>query len=102
MPSVRMEPELRDDREQLLEEGETLSPFVEDAVRSTANQRQAQVGFVARGMSPLLPRGAQMHTAVSTGPRNGLAGHFSRRLEARVFLGLSVNWLADALSFACE
>ena len=52
IPSVRVEPELRDEIEQLLGEGESLSEFVE-AVRSAVRQRQNQSEFVARGLRSL-------------------------------------------------
>ncbi len=53
IPSVRVEPELREEVEQLLGEGESLSEFVEMAVRSAVRQRQNQAEFVARGLSSL-------------------------------------------------
>lgn len=53
IPSVRVEPELRDEIEQLLGEGESLSEFVEAAVRSAVRQRQNQSEFVARGLRSL-------------------------------------------------
>jgi predicted transcriptional regulator len=53
IPSVRVEPELRDEVEQLLGEGESLSQFVEAAVRSAVRQRQNQSEFVARGLRSL-------------------------------------------------
>jgi len=53
IPSIRVEPELRDQIEQLLGDGETLSGFVEAAVRSAVIQRQNQGEFVARGLHSL-------------------------------------------------
>ena len=53
IPSVRVEPELRDQVERLLGEGETLSQFVEQAVRDTVLRRKAQAEFVERGMKSL-------------------------------------------------
>jgi hypothetical protein len=53
IPSVRVEPEFRDEVEQLLAEGETLSQFVEAAVRASVRQRREQAEFVARGMRSL-------------------------------------------------
>lgn len=53
IPSVRVEPELREEVEQLLGEGESLSEFVEAAVRSAVRQRQNQAEFVARGLHSL-------------------------------------------------
>jgi len=53
IPSVRVEPELREEVEQLLGEGESLSEFVEAAVRSAVRQRQNRAEFVARGLRSL-------------------------------------------------
>ncbi len=53
IPSVRVEPEFRDEVEQVLGEGESLSQFVEAAVRACVSQRKSQAEFVARGMKSL-------------------------------------------------
>ena len=53
LPSVRIEPALRTSVESLLQAGETLSGFVENAVRQTVMQRQNQAEFVARGLLSL-------------------------------------------------
>lgn len=53
LPSVRVEPELRAELESLLEAGETLSGFVEAAVRASVHRRRAQAEFVARGLRSL-------------------------------------------------
>ena len=53
LPSVRVDPELRSSVESLLEAGETLSGFVESAVRQTVQRRQNQAEFVARGLMSL-------------------------------------------------
>ena len=53
LPSVRIEPALRASVESLLQAGETLSGFVENAVRQTVMQRQNQAEFVARGLLSL-------------------------------------------------
>ena len=50
LPSVRVDPALRASVESLLEPGETLSGFVENAVRQTVVRRQNQTEFVARGL----------------------------------------------------
>lgn len=49
-PSLRVDPELRAAAEQLLEEGETLSSFVEQSIRDGVQRRQAQREFIARGL----------------------------------------------------
>ena len=53
LPSVRVEPELRSSVESMLGAGETLSGFVENAVRQTVQRRQNQAEFVARGLTSL-------------------------------------------------
>ena len=53
LPSVRVDPALRASVESLLTAGETLSGFVENAVRQTVMQRRNQAEFVARGLASL-------------------------------------------------
>ena len=53
LPSIRVEPELRSAVESLLGERETLTEFVETAVRETASRRRAQAEFLARGIQLL-------------------------------------------------
>lgn len=53
IPSVRVEPEFRDEVEQLLGPNESLSQFVEAAIRASVHQRRSQVEFVARGKRSL-------------------------------------------------
>lgn len=50
-PSLRVEPELRDAAESVLEEGETLSSFIEGAVRETIERRRTRAEFIARGLA---------------------------------------------------
>jgi predicted transcriptional regulator len=50
-PSLRVDPALRKAAEDVLEEGETLSSFVEKSVRAQIRQRQQQVAFIARGLA---------------------------------------------------
>ena len=49
IPQVRVEPELRDQLESLLREGETLSEFVEASVRGALEFRRVETAFHARG-----------------------------------------------------
>ncbi len=51
MPSLRVDPELRHDAESVLREGETLSGFMEQALRASIRARRAQREFVARGLA---------------------------------------------------
>ena len=51
MPSLRVDPELRHDAESVLREGETLSSFMEQALRASILSRRAQKEFIARGLA---------------------------------------------------
>ena len=51
IPSLRVQPELRQSAEAVLQEGETLSSFVEEAVRRNVTYRRAQQDFIARGLA---------------------------------------------------
>ena len=51
LPSLRVEPELRDAAEGVLQDGETLSGFIEASVRETIERRRARAEFIARGMA---------------------------------------------------
>ena len=50
LPSLRVTPELRQAAEQILQEGETLSSFVEQSIRESIGRRQVQQEFIARGL----------------------------------------------------
>ena len=51
LPSLRVEPELREKAESVLREGETLSAFLEQAVRDTIRTRQIRQEFLNRGLA---------------------------------------------------
>lgn len=51
IPSLRVEPDLRTAAEKVLRDGETLSGFVESALRAQIQQRQQQAAFIARGLA---------------------------------------------------
>lgn len=51
LPSLRVDPELRDAAESVLREGETLSSFLEASVRETIQRRRARAEFIARGLA---------------------------------------------------
>jgi len=53
IPAIRVEPALRAELERLLNEGETLSEFVEQSVRTALQRRFNQGEFIARGMASL-------------------------------------------------
>jgi len=50
LPSLRVDPELRDAAEEVLEQGESLSSFLEQSIRESIERRQAQREFIARGL----------------------------------------------------
>ena len=60
IPSLRVAPELRRVAESLLQEGETISSFVEQSLRNNITRRQLQQEFIARGF-------ASREEALSTG-----------------------------------
>jgi predicted transcriptional regulator len=51
IPSLRVAPELRAAAESVLENGETLSSFVEHSVRVQIERRRSQREFIARGLA---------------------------------------------------
>jgi hypothetical protein len=53
LPPVRIAPAFRAELESVLQQGETLSQFVEAAVRNTMAQRQSQVEFIRRGLAAI-------------------------------------------------
>ncbi len=51
IPSLRVDPELRHAAESVLQDGETLSSFVEQSLRINIDHRRAQQAFIARGLA---------------------------------------------------
>jgi len=51
IPSLRVAPELRRAAESVLQEGESLSSFVEQSIRTCIDQRRLQREFIARGLA---------------------------------------------------
>lgn len=51
LPSLRVDPALREAAEAVLREGETLSSFVEQSVRAQVQLRRQQEEFMARGLA---------------------------------------------------
>ena len=49
LPAIRVEPELREKLESVLDEGETLSSFIESTLRSAVEFRAVRNEFHARG-----------------------------------------------------
>ena len=51
IPSLRVNPELRQAAESVLQNGETLSSFVEQSLRANIERRRVQQEFIARGLT---------------------------------------------------
>ncbi|WP_175717493.1 YlcI/YnfO family protein [Burkholderia anthina] len=51
MPALRVDPQLREEAESVLAENETLSAFMESALRDGIARRRVQREFVARGLA---------------------------------------------------
>lgn len=51
IPSLRVAPELRESAERVLRDGETLSSFVETAIRDEIHHRDSQAEFIRRGLA---------------------------------------------------
>ena len=77
IPAVRVSPELRQAAEAVLDAGETLSGFVEDAVRRNVEFRYAQKAFLARGLAS----GASAAKSGKYIPAAAVLGKLARRLD---------------------
>lgn len=53
LPPIRVAPDFRIELEGVLEQGESLSQFVESAVRTTVAKRKHQAEFIRRGMAAI-------------------------------------------------
>lgn len=51
IPSLRVDPELRRAAESVLQNGESLSSFVEQSLLANIERRRAQREFIARGLA---------------------------------------------------
>ncbi|GLQ98007.1 YlcI/YnfO family protein [Dyella mobilis] len=51
LPSLRVDPELRQAAESVLNEGESLSSFMEESLRASITRRQMHREFIARGLA---------------------------------------------------
>jgi len=76
IPAVRVSPELRQAAEELLQADETLSGFVEEAVRRNIEFRQAQQAFIERGLASAVAARKTGKYVSST----ALLGKLARRL----------------------
>lgn len=50
-PSLRVDPELRQAAEDVLEASESLSAFLEESVRANVERRMARQAFIERGLA---------------------------------------------------
>jgi hypothetical protein len=53
LPPIRVAPDFRLELEGVLEQGESLSQFVENAVRATVARRKSQAEFMRRGIAAI-------------------------------------------------
>ena len=87
LPAVRIAPELRERAQSQLRDGESLSAFVEEAVRLNVLRREADREFVLRGLASLKrarETGSYHSTAKVLGElRADLAAVRKRRAKAR-------------------
>ncbi|KQV49521.1 prevent-host-death protein [Pelomonas sp. Root1217] len=83
-PSLRVDPELREAAEGVLQEGETLSSFIEGAVRETIERRRTRAEFIARGLAS---REEAKRTGVYISADVVLADLSERLEKARAALG---------------
>ena len=51
LPSLRVDPQLREAAESVLQEGEMLSGLIEASVRETLERRRTRAEFIARGLA---------------------------------------------------
>ena len=77
IPAVRVSPELRQAAEAVLQTGETLSGFVEDAVRRNVEYRYAQKAFIERGLAS----GAAARKSGKYVSAAAVLGKLTRRLD---------------------
>jgi hypothetical protein len=75
LPPIRVAPDFKRDLEGVLEQGESLSQFVENAVRTTVIRRKTQAEFIERGIAAI----------EATKKDGGIpAGEVIARLEAKL------------------
>jgi len=79
LPSLRVEPALREAAESVLQEGETISALMEAAVRELVHRRQVRAEFLRRGIESLEE---YRRTGVSI-PAEAVHDALQRRLDAR-------------------
>ena len=77
-PSLRVDAELREAAEGVLQEGETLTSLIETAVRETIQRRRVRAEFLARGLR------SRQDTKGSSGyyPAAAVHAELQKRLDA--------------------
>lgn len=78
IPSIRVQPALREQVESSLQDGESLSEFIEQSVRMAVQRRRDQSEFIARGIASLEAARQARDYVDSDAVINGL----QRKLEA--------------------
>ena len=80
LPPVRVAPAIRAEIEAVLQEGESLSEFVESSAIEAARRRKAQADFLVRGRASLVEakRTGELYEADST------LENMRKRLDAKV------------------
>ena len=76
IPPLRVSPELRKQAEAVLEQGETLSGFVLDAVTRSIEYRKSRQEFIARGLASA----AHARKTGKYGSADKVIGKLARRL----------------------
>ena len=79
IPQIRVEPELRADLESVLQQGETLTDFVETTVRNAIAFRRVQTEFRARAQAA----SDEYHRSGVSVPVEAVLGQLPSRLDAK-------------------
>lgn len=77
IPSLRVSPDLRKQAEEVLEQGETLSGFVLDALTRSIEYRKSRQALIARSLS----NEARARKTGNYVPADNVIGKLSRKLE---------------------
>lgn len=79
IPQIRVEPELREELESVLREGETLTEFVEATVRNAIAFRRVQTDFHARALGA----SAEYHRTGVSIPVDKVVDRLQAKLDAK-------------------
>ena len=79
LPSLRVEPDLRQAAESVLREGETLSSLIETALREAIQRRRLNEEFLARGLRAR----ADSQQGSATHPAAAVHAELQQRLDRR-------------------